>query len=57
MSLYYILPNLENFNFKNYVGAPALPEAGHVLFATLYALAYSFVLLVLTLAVYQKKDF
>jgi ABC-type transport system involved in multi-copper enzyme maturation permease subunit len=54
---YNVLPNLENFNFKNYVSGAALPDAGFVLFSTLYALVYSCVLLAVTLAVYQTKDF
>ncbi len=54
---YHVLPNLENFNFKNFVGAPESPEASFVLFSTLYALVYSGALLAITLVLYRKKDF
>lgn len=54
---YHVLPNLENFNFKNYVGAGELPPAGFVLFSTAYAVVYSGALLAIALAVYRKKDF
>jgi ABC-type transport system involved in multi-copper enzyme maturation permease subunit len=57
VAAYYVLPNLENFNFKNFVGADRLPEAGHVLLVTLYGAVYAAVLLVVTLMVYRRKDF
>jgi ABC-type transport system involved in multi-copper enzyme maturation permease subunit len=55
--VYYALPNLENSNFKMFVGSPDLPEAGHVLWATVYTAVYSAVLIGLTLVVYRRKSF
>ncbi|MHC4780113.1 MAG: ABC transporter permease [Planctomycetota bacterium] len=57
MVAYYVIPNLENFNFKNFVGAPQLPEGRFLLFSTLYALVYSGILMAITLVIYRKKDF
>lgn len=54
---YYVLPNLENFNFKNYVGAPAPPPGEFILLATAYGVVYAGALLALTLLVYRRKDF
>jgi len=54
---YSVLPNLENFNFKNYVGTPGFPEAEHVLLSTLYGIVYTGLLLLITLVVYRRKDF
>lgn len=54
---YYLLPNLENFNYKTYVGSGRLPPAGDVLGATAYAAVLSAVFLALTLLVYRKRQF
>jgi len=56
-AVYYLLPNLENSNFKLFVGSSQLPEAGHVVWATVYVVGYSAVLLGLTLLVYRRKSF
>lgn len=55
--LYYLLPNLENFNLKNELasGLSITPEAlGLVL---VYGLFYIFFLLVLSVLLFQKKEF
>ncbi|MHC5080430.1 MAG: ABC transporter permease [Planctomycetota bacterium] len=54
---YYVLPNLENFNFKNFVGAPNGPALEHVLLSTGYAVFYTAILIAITLVIYRKKDF
>ncbi|MHC5036132.1 MAG: ABC transporter permease [Planctomycetota bacterium] len=53
----YVLPNLENFNFKNFVGAPNGPALEHVLLSTGYAVFYTAILIAITLVIYRKKDF
>ena len=57
MVAYWIIPNLSNCNFKNFVGSDVLPDGNHVLLSTLSAGVYSGALLVLTLLVYRRKDF
>jgi len=56
-SIYYLLPNLENVNFKMYVGSGHLPETGEVALASLYMLVYTAILLGLTLLIYRRKQF
>ena len=56
-ALYLVLPDLENFNFKDFVGNPQPVEAGHVFFSVVYCGIYSGLLIALTLIVYRKKDF
>lgn len=55
--MYYLLPNLENFNLKGVVvyNLPVSPE--RIIFVTLYALLYIGVLLLLAALVFQRKDF
>ncbi len=56
-AIYYLFPNLENCNFKMYVGSGTLPEAAHVLWAAAYAAGYSAALIGITLVIYRRKDF
>ncbi|MHC4598233.1 MAG: ABC transporter permease [Planctomycetota bacterium] len=57
MIAYWTIPNLENCNFKNFVGSPHSPEAKFVLFSTLYAVVYSGALMAVALVIYRRKDF
>ncbi len=55
--LYYILPNLGNFNIKGDVvyGAPLNPQA--LVLSGLYGLVYSLTLLLIAVIVFNRKDF
>ncbi|MEO0080291.1 MAG: ABC transporter permease [candidate division WOR-3 bacterium] len=55
--LYYILPNLENFNLRGEVvhGAPLNPAA--IALSATYALVYVVTLLLISVVVFSRKDF
>ena len=55
--LYFMLPNLSNFNIRAEVvyGAPLDPYA--LLFCGLYALVYSLTLLLISAAIFNRKEF
>lgn len=55
--LYYVLPNLSNFNIRGEVvhGVPLNPQA--LAFSALYSLVYSGTLLLLSVAIFNRKDF
>lgn len=55
--LYFILPNLNNFNIRGDVvyGVPLNPQA--MVFSALYSLLYTFTLLLIAVIVFDRKDF
>lgn len=54
--LYYVMPNLEHFNIRTVV-VYALPLSGqYILFAVAYGIMYIALLLLLSSAVFSKKD-
>ncbi len=56
-SLYYILPNLDNFNFIASAAHGNTPTASMVGAATLYAMLYISALLAVTVLIFQKRNF
>lgn len=56
-SIYYILPNFEKFNIRNEIIQGTLPTLSMILVATLYALTYAILLLIITQIAFKKKDF
>lgn len=55
--LYYTLPNLENFNIKSRVVHHLQVDWDYMLFTTLYGLFYIFLLLSLSIIIFQRRDF
>ncbi len=55
--LYYLLPNLENFNFKEVAVYQLSVESGHVLLSLLYALLYVSIVIILSSLCFERKDF
>jgi ABC-type transport system involved in multi-copper enzyme maturation permease subunit len=55
--LYFVLPNLSNFNIRAEVvyGAPLDPSA--LLLSALYALVYTATLLLISVAIFNRKEF
>lgn len=55
--LYYLLPNLNNFNIRGEVvhGAPLNPVA--MLISITYSIVYTFILLLLALIIFNRRDF
>jgi ABC-type transport system involved in multi-copper enzyme maturation permease subunit len=55
--LYYVLPNLENFNWKNEVVYGEVRSAAVLLFPAGYLLCYCSALLFLACLIFSRKDF
>ncbi|MBI4854412.1 MAG: ABC transporter permease subunit [Acidobacteria bacterium] len=55
--LYYILPNFSNFNYITYVAQGNMIPLNDILTVTLYAVIYTTLLLVATIAIFQKRNF
>jgi len=56
LAIYYILPNLENFNLRNeIVNVGSIPE-GFVIRAILYGILYGSAIFFLSLFIFQKRD-
>ncbi len=56
-ALYYLLPNLENFNIKA-EAIYQIPVSGkYILFSTYYALLYIMLLMGMACLIFQKRDF
>jgi ABC-type transport system involved in multi-copper enzyme maturation permease subunit len=55
--LYYLLPNLSNFNIRGEVAHGALLDAGGLSLAALYAVVYTVTLLLISVAVFNRKEF
>ena len=56
-AIYHLLPNLEKFNIRNDIIFGTTPSLTMVLIATLYAIAYAALLIVITQITFKKKDF
>jgi len=56
-TLYYVLPNLENFNIRAEVVHGNLASLGYVLSAISYGVMYVIALLSFSVLVFQKRDF
>ncbi|MEW6735333.1 MAG: ABC transporter permease subunit [Acidobacteriota bacterium] len=57
LALYYILPNLSNFNYITKVSHGETVPAMNILAATAYAALYITLLLVATMMIFQKRNF
>ncbi len=57
LTLYYILPNFSNFNYVTYVAQGNIIPAKDILTITVYAIIYTALLLVATIAIFQKRNF
>lgn len=55
--LYYVLPNLDNFNIRGQVVHGALLDPGGMALAGIYAIVYSATLLLISVAVFSRKEF
>ncbi len=55
--IYYALPNLENFNIKGFVVYGSGVDNSFILFSTLYGILYSAMLIVISILIFQKRDF
>jgi ABC-type transport system involved in multi-copper enzyme maturation permease subunit len=55
--LYYLLPNLENFNIKSMVMYAEALEWNLFFLSTMYGLVYASLVLVLSIIIFQKRDF
>ncbi len=54
---YYILPNLDKFNIKNAVVMGSVPSTATVINSILYAIVYITSLLVLSIVIFNKREF
>lgn len=55
--LYYVLPNLESFNIKSMVMYAESLEWNLFFLSTMYGLIYASLVLVLSIIIFQKRDF
>ena len=55
--LYYVLPNLESFNIKSMVMYAEALEWNLFFLSTMYGLIYASLVLVLSVIIFQKRDF
>ncbi len=55
--LYYVLPNLTNFNLRAEVARDALIDPASVVLAIAYSIVYSATLLFLSVAIFRRKEF
>jgi len=55
--LYYILPNLEYFNIKGKVVYHQNLEQGYLFFASVYGILYILIILLISIVIFQKRDF
>ncbi|MFQ5901564.1 MAG: ABC transporter permease [Thermodesulfobacteriota bacterium] len=55
--LYYLLPNLENFNIKGIVVYTETVGSKVLIFSTLYGLLYASLVLLLSMIIFQRRDF
>ncbi len=56
-TLYYVVPNLERFNFKYHVTYDLVVPASDVLASTAYALRYVAAFLVASVVIFSRRDF
>jgi ABC-type transport system involved in multi-copper enzyme maturation permease subunit len=57
LGVYYILPNLENFNFKNVAVYGVHIDAGKISFVFLYFFFYLFLIILIANFIFSKRDF
>jgi ABC-type transport system involved in multi-copper enzyme maturation permease subunit len=55
--LYYVLPNLSNFNVRAEVVHGAVLDPYALLFSILYSVVYAATLLLISIAVFNRKEF
>ncbi|MFC1726330.1 ABC transporter permease [candidate division KSB1 bacterium] len=55
--IYYIIPNLENFNIKTEIVHSVSIDDTRILFAVLYGILYSSVILSIAVYIFKKRDF
>ncbi len=54
--VYYVVPNLNNFNIRAEAANSVIPSFSYVLWAVLYGLVYTGMLLILSAIVFEDKD-
>lgn len=54
--LYYVIPNFENFNFRNMAIYGIMPSYGYSINVVIYFLLYTGIILFLTSMIFEKKD-
>ncbi|MCK4576009.1 hypothetical protein KAU34_06350, partial [candidate division WOR-3 bacterium] len=54
--VYYIIPNLSNFNVRGKIVHGEPVSQNHIIFAIAYALIYAMILLVLSFEIFRRKD-
>jgi ABC-type transport system involved in multi-copper enzyme maturation permease subunit len=55
--LYYLLPNLSNFNIRSEVVYNVPLDPGAIVLSVLYALVYTATLLLISVAIFNRKEF
>ncbi len=55
--LYYVLPNFANFNVRGEVVSNVLLDPGTMVLTALYALVYAATLLMISVAIFNRKEF
>ena len=55
--LYYVLPNLENFNIRGQVVHGLLLDGAGMAMSALYAVVYSCTLILISIAIFNRKEF
>lgn len=56
-AVYRLMPNLANFSFRTEAANGLLPNAPMVIGGTLYALLYSAIVLIITVAIFSRRNF
>ncbi|MDD3296534.1 MAG: hypothetical protein PHU64_04145 [Candidatus Omnitrophica bacterium] len=56
-AIYFILPNADKFEINNKIFYSGLPTAGYFIWITLYSLVYIFIVWLINLFVFQKKEY
>ena len=56
-AIYYILPNLSNFVFRTETAHGIAPPSSMIFGATAYAIGYSAILLIITTAIFRRRNF
>lgn len=56
-TLYYLLPHLSELNVANEAAYGVIPSTTHILWAGIYSCGYAAILLALTIALFNRRDF
>jgi ABC-type transport system involved in multi-copper enzyme maturation permease subunit len=56
-AIYYLLPNFQYFNVKDYIGYPASLSGTTILWQLVYSLAYASVAMWLSVLIFSRKEF